>query len=219
MGSPYRTFIKVLLLGLFFLVVLTPFWLMKDNLQTFSGSDLLFLIHRFLGLMAFSLIFTQIIMGSGRPILSRFFPSGQILKKHMLLGKLAFALALSHPILLFATILTEQNLSYITPFITGDSLLFYLLGVLAAILMIVSVCAAIFRLQIGPKWIYLHRLNYLIFWLIFFHSTNLGLELHSDFAQNLYWGYAIIVVILTLNKLYLWIKHTKQTPASLESSP
>lgn len=193
----------------YFAILLFPILLLKDNLTVSTKSDVLFLIHRALGLFAFSLIFLQIILGSSRALLSKIFVPSAILKTHMSLGKFAFVLSLLHPTLLFATYFTQHNLNLVTAYFHGITFFYYLLGVFALILLIVSLTAAIFRFVIGSRWIYLHRINYLIFWLIFFHSIRLGEDTQTDLAKAMYLVYGTTVGALTLRKIYIWLTYKK----------
>lgn len=202
-----------ILFYLFNLIVLAlPLYLIKETLQFNNSSELLFLLHRIFGLYAFSLIFLQIILGSGRPILAHLFPSYAIINFHQSSGKIAFLFAFLHPILLLSTYFTESNLGYVTSFLAGDMSVYFWTGVIAYFALFVSVGAAIFRRYIGPNWVYFHRLNYLIFWLIFFHSFQFGLDVHSDLGQGMYLVYGTIVGALTLRKFFapkLFTPHIK----------
>lgn len=198
-----KPFVQFCLISTLFVVLILPIFLLEGGFSFTKNSDLLFLIHRILGIYAFSLIFIQIILGSLRDVLNKFFPNNKLLKFHMGFGKIAFLLSILHPSLLFATYFTEKNLSYIWPFLEGESVIYFSFGVLALVALIISVSAAIFRLKIGPRWIYLHRLNYLIFWLVFFHSAKLGVDIHSDLAAWMYRIYGAIIAVLTARRIYL----------------
>lgn len=198
-----KPFFQLLLLLTLLIILILPIFLTAGGFSFTNSSEFLFLIHRLLGIYAFSLIFIQIILGSLRDVLNKFFPSNKILKFHMSTGKIAFLFSVLHPSLLLATYFTEKNLSYLFPFLEGESVIYFSFGILALVAMFISVLAAIFRLRIGPKWIYLHRLNYLIFWLVFFHSAKLGVDVHSDLAAWMYRIYGAIVAVLTARRIYL----------------
>lgn len=207
--------IKSLLIFLAALVIILPLYLTKNSLSFSTPTEALFSTHKLLGLFAFSLIFLQIVMGSGRQILGKVFNQATVLKTHIKTGHLAFCAAILHPILLYSTYLTEKNLSIPNSFQSGESIIYYYMGVLAWTLLFISVLAAIFRFKIGPKWIYLHRINYLIFWLAFFHSLKIGLDTQTLQAQIIYIIYGSIVAALTLRKIVISLKimQTKNTQA------
>lgn len=203
--------LKISSLFLLGLVLLFPLYLIKDSLSFADSSDLLFLLHRILGLYAFSIIFIQIILGSGRSLLGKIFSPSLVLKTHMNTGKLALLLVLLHPTLLYLTFFTKGDLSYVTAFMQGESLLYFAMGVTALILILISGFVAIYRLSIGPKWVYIHRINYLIFWLIFIHSFKLGVDVQNTPSQMIYLLYGTVVGALTIRKIFLWVQR-KNTP-------
>jgi hypothetical protein len=198
-----KSVFKILLIFAYFIILVLPLYFIHPNWSTSSTTEVLFLWHRIIGLYAFSLIFLQIIVGSGRTLLNRIFPAGSVLRFHMTQGKIAFLLALLHPALLFATYITENNLEYVYGFMGGEATLYFYLGVTALSAMFVSVFAAIFRAMIGPKWIILHRINYLIFWLVFFHSFKLGVDVQTPTTNFIYMLYGAIVAMLTARKVFI----------------
>lgn len=200
-NSKRRRLAQAIILTLLTLVLLSPVILISPNLYFQKGADILFLVHRLFGLYAFSLIFVALVMGSEILFLDRIFTPGTAFRTHQLIGKVAFTLALLHPVFLYSTYFLENNLSYILPFQTGTNFFFYFLGVMALALLILTVSFALLRFTIGPRWLSIHRLNYFIFWLIFFHSLNLGVDLQTKDAQLLYITYGIVVGILTVRRI------------------
>ncbi len=195
-----RLLAKVIILNLLLLILLIPIILLNQNIIFRKTADILFFIHRGLGLYAFSLIFIAIVLGSAMNIVDRFFPADKVFGLHKLVGKLAFTLVILHPIFLYSTYLVEGNLNYVLPFQEGSGIIYFSLGILALLLLTISVGAALLRFKIGIKWLYIHRLNYLIFWLIFFHSLNLGIDTQTSFAKSIYIAYGTVVAILTIRK-------------------
>lgn len=195
-------------------VLLFPIYLLWGNFTlTNIQADNLFLIHRIAGLYAFSLIFLQTVIGSTRVPLSQYFPPAKVLSFHMGSGKIAFLLALLHPALLYATYLFTSDFSYIDPFLAGEGAFYFNLGITAVLILILTVVAALMRAKIGPRWVTLHRLNYLVFWLIFFHSRNLGVDTHTQTAEIVFTIYAVIVAGVSLRKGFLFIRQTAATKA------
>ena len=161
---------------------------------------MLFLIHRFFGLYAFSLIVVQEILGSGRQLVSKLFDSEKVINVHMIEGRIAFTCAVLHPTLLFSTYLVTHNLFYIKPFITPMNQFYVALGALGFTLLCLTVSAAIFSNLYGPRWINIHRLNYLVFWIIFIHSINIGVDVKTPIAYYVYFLYGVIVASLTIRR-------------------
>ncbi len=151
-------------------------------------NDYIFLIHRILGLSAFALIFIQIILGSLRINL----------KIHMKIGKVALILAILHPALLIGT--------NVSPFKEGFNQFYFSLGLIGLFLILLTAGAALLGTKVGPIWRYLHRLNYVLFWVIFFHSINLGIDTQSSIVKYIYYSGGIIVGLLTLFKIYSFAK-------------
>lgn len=193
-----------LILISFFIVLSAPVILLSQDLTIRKSADFLFFLQRASGLYSFSLIFIAIIMGSAMNVVDRFFPADKVFSFHKIVGKTAFVLAILHPVFLYGTYFLVGNLSYILPFQQGSSIIYYSLGILALLLLIVTVAAALARFRIGIKWLYIHRLNYLIFWLIFFHGLNLGVDTQTSFARFLFITYGVIVAILTIRKILIY---------------
>lgn len=192
------------LLLLFLVFILSaPIVLLKSQLNIRNSTDVLFFLQRASGLYAFSLIFIAIIMGSAMNVVDRFFPADKVFSIHKIVGKSAFTLAIFHPIFLYSTYLLEHNLNYVLPFLEGSSIIYFYLGILALLLLTVSVGAALARFKIGIKWLYIHRINYLIFWLIFFHGLNLGVDTQTSYARSIFITYGIVVAILTIRKFLI----------------
>lgn len=193
----------LLLLSLVF-ILLAPIFLLNSQLNIRNATDVIFFLQRASGLYAFSLIFIAIIMGSAMNVVDRFFPADKVFSFHKIVGKTAFVLAILHPVFLYSTYFLAGNLSYILPFQQGSNIIYYSLGILALLLLIVTVAAALARFRIGIKWLYIHRLNYLIFWLIFFHGLNLGVDTQTSFARFLFITYGVVVAILTIRKILIY---------------
>lgn len=193
----------LLLLSLVF-ILLAPIFLLKSQLNIRNATDVIFFLQRASGLYAFSLIFIAIIMGSAMNVVDRFFPADKVFSFHKIVGKTAFVLAILHPVFLYSTYLPDKNLNYILPFQGGINLFYLSLGIIALILLTLTVSVALLRFRIGLKWLYIHRLNYLIFWLIFFHGLNLGVDTQTSFARFLFITYGVVVAILTIRKILIY---------------
>ena len=196
------------------LLLSIPFVLLQDNLRALVNTplttqELLFLLQRAAGLFAFTLIFIQIVLGSGRDLLSQIYPASDIIKIHRLIGKIAFALVLAHPLLIIIT----PNLFF--TFWQQDSLAISL-GITALVLILITVPTAIWAANIGLSWIKIHRLNYLVFALIIIHSRRIGVDTGGSL---IYWWYISLGVIaagLFARKLWLWFNKGNTTTPPLD---
>lgn len=205
MINPYvRLLAKTIILVFLFFVMIAPIILINQDLNFKKTSDLLFFIHRGLGLYAFSLVFLTLVMGSTITLLDRLFTPGKAFLFHQVIASLGFSLSILHPILLLSTYISEGNLGYILPFVTGTNLFYFFLGGFALLLLILTVTSALLRFKLGPKWLFIHRFNYLIFWLVFFHGLNLGVDTQTSFARLLYLTYGAIVGIVTIRRLLIY---------------
>lgn len=183
-----------------------PIYLLRHSFIYLGTADLLFLIHRILGLYAFSLIVVQEILGSGRQLVSKLFPSEKVINVHMFEGKVIFILVLLHPTLLLGSYLAQHML--VQPFLIGTNQFYLTLGALGFVLLCLTVSAAVFSNWYGPRWINIHRINYLVFWIIFIHSISIGVDVQLPIAHYVYYFYGTIVALLTIRRAYilLWKK-------------
>ncbi len=199
-----KSFIKVFILIFLLFILIVPIILINQELSFKKTADLLFFIHRGLGLYAFSLIFLALVMGSTITLLDRLFTPGKAFVIHQVIASSGFTLAILHPVFLFSTYLLEGNLSYVIPFLSGINLFYFLLGIFALLLLILTVTSALLRFRLGPQWLFIHRLNYLVFWLIFFHGLNLGTDTQTYFARIIFLAYGLIVSAITIRRLLVY---------------
>lgn len=197
-----KKLIQICLIVLSCAILVLPFYLVTQNLSVRNAADFLFLLSRLFGLLAFSLIFLQIVIGSGRFFLNSLFPAGMLLKAHMTIGKIAFGLVILHPLLLLSTHFIPHRVDYLTGYFVTGNLFFLLLGITALTLLCITVSAALLRFKIGPKWINLHRLNYVVFWLIFVHGINIGFDTQSSFVRIIYFLFGTVVALLIFNRIF-----------------
>lgn len=196
-----KLFIKVIIFIFFLFVLSVPIILINQDLSFKKTADLLFFIHRGLGLYAFSLIFLALVMGSSITLLDRLFTPGRTFIVHQVIASLGFALAILHPASLLSTYISEGNLSYVIPFLSGINLFYFLLGISALLLLTLTVASALLRFRLGPRWLFIHRFNYLVFWLVFFHSFYLGVDTETNFARVIFLTYGVIVAAVTIRRI------------------
>lgn len=140
------------------------------------------------GLLAFTLIWLQIMIGTFMRHLLRVFPG--IFRFHRFEGILALTFSLLHPGLLFFSLGWDY---FKFEFITPEQRLFLVLGYLAVTILLTTVTTALLYRHplLIRNWRWVHRLNYLVLPLIFFHSKNLGGDLQSQPLSGLWWFYLI----------------------------
>lgn len=182
---------------------------LSDNIMT------TFSFFRLVGLLAFTTLAFQISTGAFRSILNKIFNPIKLYKFHNVTGGIAFLLALTHPILFIIAnyMIKTLDFSYFIPlYITND---FYRtalsFGPTALYLLFLSVGAAVLRKKI-KNWIWFHRLNFIIFILVFIHSFNVGTDLAKYAFLKAIWILLFIIVIFgLLYKIKLMIKNRKRT--------
>ncbi len=161
-----------------------------------NARDIVYALLRLAALLAFSLIFIQITSQTFKKIWRLFFNPAKLQKFHEWSGRIAFTLALSHPILLAAAGFFPVGKVFIPQIFSQFAYERTMaLGTLALYALIISVGAALMRKKIPRLWWSLHMFNYLVFYLILLHSLRLGSELQSGVLRYIWLVYALIALI------------------------
>ncbi len=158
---------------------------------------------RLFALVGFVLMFYQFILGIRLPLLEKVFPRATNLKRHRMLGKVAFVLILLHAVMM---------LSY--DYATFGQLLFEryrVIGMIAAACLVVGVVAAWFfkPLKLPTKaWRTLHLLGYVVFPLGFYHANSLGTEVITGewTVQRPFTLFLIIYAVLLLYRIAIAVR-------------
>lgn len=163
--------------------------------------------QRLIGLILFSLIFTQVVLGSQ---LSSWIEklTGKIFRFHIVEGVVSYILMIAHPIL------GSLNGVSLIPIFTRNELL-YNLGRFGFMLFTIGVFAGLYRSQpfIIRHWKKFHMLNYVAFFLIAVHSYYVGSDTQSFPFIVLWWIATITVSIIVILKL----KNLLLKPSSLHN--
>ncbi len=196
------------------LVSLGPLTILKNTpLELLSGNRILLVnfIQRILGLLAFTMIFVQVILGSFMQMWTERL-GGWIFKFHIIEGLTVYILILLHPTMfVFLNYLAGHGFD---PFYVFTNICFlcnpkieyfYTLGRVSFWLLNVTVFAALFRTStpfMRLHWRKFHVLNYLVFLLVGLHGFFVG----TDFRSFPFFGfavvaYAIILYIVVFKKL------------------
>ncbi len=163
---------KYLLIAVYIAVLAIP---VITWIRGFNATDKLHLFMHSLGLLAFTLLFCQLVIGAFMNYLRPVFGS-KILRWHIVQGTVAFCLAWLHPIM-YAILVGLRPLlllfSWTTPY--------YFLGLVGLILLTIAVTAGALRTQtwLAKYWRWIHRLNYLTLAAIYLHSLNVGTDTHT----------------------------------------
>ncbi|MBI4039290.1 hypothetical protein HY388_00490 [Candidatus Daviesbacteria bacterium] len=200
-----------------FILLVVPLILINQNTPilsffAYSNQEQVFFLQRATGLYGFTLIFLQIVLGSGRTWLSQFFPSSKVITWHKTIGKIALLAIISHPFLAFFIP------SFLPEFFQNNPLGF-LAGTAAFALIMATVFSALLAAKIGPAWIKIHRFNYLVFVLILFHSWQIGADTHNSLAILWQATLGLVVGFLFAKKLLGWMRKPLVQSVSKESNP
>lgn len=162
-------------------------------------------LQRIVGLLAFSLIFSQIVIGS---IMNRLIEKFGVwvFKLHVIEGIFTYLLVLTHPILF--VLLNWKLKGTIDPFYVFTDVcvicktnldLFYTFGRVSFWLVTLAVTAGLLRTEpwLRKNWRKFHYLNYLAFFLIAIHSYFVGSDVQSKpFIYFYYFSISIVAVVL-----------------------
>ncbi|MBI3980851.1 hypothetical protein HY345_02535 [Candidatus Microgenomates bacterium] len=179
----------------------------KSFVSSFSDVDsLIYLLLRFFALYGIIFLFIQVLLGSFVLNFRQIF-GPKILQFHIIQGILTYLIITLHPTMFFVfnfnTQGWEKALAMILPSFT-NRLDFYLnFGKLAIVLLNISVFAGLLRKvpALIPHWRKLHRLNYVVFALIIYHSWNIGQDTRLVPFVYLYPVFLTGLVAAIINKI------------------
>lgn len=175
---------------------------------TFSDSILLInLFQRVLGLLAFCLLFSQIMLGA---FMGRWLQvlGAKAFRWHTTEGIATYLIILSHP---FAQVLLDFKaggfLASLLTLFPGKDLNLNL-GKVALLLLTLGVIAGYFRTRplFRRNWRKFHVVNYIAFLFIALHSRNLGTDARTPPFVWIYWIAVIAVCLTLIYKLKLKLK-------------
>ena len=159
-------------------------------------------VQRIVGLLAFTLLFVQIILGSFMEKLIEKL-GGWIFKFHVTEGVIAYLLILVHPLLF-----TFDPFYVFFGFSSQGAEFYYSFGRSAFWLVTVAVIAGLLRTQpwLQNNWRKFHILNYVAFFLIWFHSFKVGTDI-GTFPFSFFHGPALVIVSsIVLYRLFSYFK-------------
>ena len=172
---------KAALPALAVLLLAVPFIAM--GLDGFDRPPASLITLRTLALVAFTLLFIDVVVGAFRPLFTRVYKARPLQRAHAVIGGSAFVLALGHGILML-------NLG-----ITGYPWQVKI-GLVVLALLFVVIATALNRKRLRLVWRWIHRLNYVLFGLIIGHAFALGYNLATQpFMKVIFLVYAAVAAI------------------------
>lgn len=191
---------------------LGPITVFKDtpwSMAIGKHSILINFFQRIVALLAFAMIFFQIVLGSFMPRFIEKF-GGWVFKFHLSEGILAYALILTHPIIFLIYNYFSRHI--IDPFYIFTDFcllcrepqeLFYTFGRIAFWLVSIAVLAGIVRAQPWWKkhWRKFHILNYFVFFFVAIHSWFAGSDVIFPPFVYFFWVAVTLVSLISVYKL------------------
>ncbi len=192
-----RSLFKYGLVALWLIVIVTPpfIFLLAHGTEAFANLATAF---PFFGLIAFTLIWSQIMLGAFMRPLEQLYP--KIFPLHIIQGLTALIFAFIHPLLLTLVYWPHLLDVFHYDFVSPNLVPFVYLGEAGLILLICGVLAGLLRRwpPIQRYWHWLHLVNYLVFFLIFFHSWNVGGDLQTQPVLKGLWIFFFGTVLIGL---------------------
>ena len=202
----YLVWIIILSVGPITVIKNTPLELLSTN-----RIILVNFIQRILALTAFTMLFTQIVLGS---FMHKWIEKlgAWVLRFHMWEGLTAYVLVILHPLMFFLFnyfIYRSRDIFYI--FVDVCILCkppieyFYSLGRLSFWLLSLAIAAALLRTAtpfLRLHWRKFHALNYLTFLLVWIHSLGVGSDIGARPFSFFHAPALIVVTAILVFKLY-----------------
>jgi predicted ferric reductase len=198
---------KSLFYAVWLALIAIPFitFALNTDLNAVISNKVLLLnsLQRVSGMMAFTLIFAQIVLGSFMDRWVQIFGAFAY-RLHVLEGLTAYFFILIHP--LFQLLITYEISATISevvrsliPSLASSQEVYLTLGKTGFLIATVTFLAGYFRTYplLRRNWRILHMLNYLLFYFIFFHSGGVGSDVanlpFSLFRWSAFFGISVLI--------------------------
>jgi len=207
---------QIVFYSVYILLLLVPVFSLGQTitLNNFFTNKLVFLnvIQRWMGMTAFILIFSQIVIGSQMDKLVQII-GAQALRHHILEGISVWFLIMIHP-LFEGTIVYEISgriidaLSVYLPLFRNSREIYIAFGIITFILINTTVFAGYFRTMpfLRVNWRKFHILNYFAFYFLLLHA-RIGSDLTIFPFSWVYWIEAVSVSIIVVDKIVILFRH------------
>lgn len=194
-----RAWLRVLVVALFLAALVYPvyeFFSLRGGVTFLRGMDYRsanLALFPLLGLLAFSLVWAQVIIGSAQSVLRKVFPN--IIAWHRRQGVFVLLFALLHPTMRYIG-LGFGVAAYFQHFNAGvapSKILFLWFGYVQLFLMLITAGAALLRRApwLVRRWHAIHYANYGVFVLVWLHSWFLGTDVQSTGLRYLWIFFAV----------------------------
>lgn len=196
-----RTWLKIVLPILYVIILFIPgyiFFSSRGGLGFLEDSDFhtfASLMFPFFGLLAFTLVWMQTMIGMNMALFTKVFP--KMLSFHRTQGLFALLFATTHALAIPYVFTVQQYIGY--KFLAPEMRIFAYFGAIAFFLILLTVTVALFRRsrRLRPIWKYIHFLNYAVFLLVLVHSRNLGSDVVGTPLEHL-WNFFLLTFLVSL---------------------
>lgn len=166
------------------------------------------LLFPLLGLYAFTFVTWQVLLATNLWWLRKLWPN--VIRYHRFQGSFALLFALLHP----AFIVAGFGLSNYLHFrYTAPALHWWLAPAYAGLTIMIATVLTAHLAWIGkdlPWWRKLHRLNYLVFALVWLHSWFIGSDMKTPLLQAMWVAYALAVIASTVGRYYPALRNLRR---------
>ena len=189
-----------LLLAVYLGALYAPWYFFWDNRGGFAPGDIsATTIFPLLGLYAFTFVTFQVLIATNLRWLQKLWPG--IIRFHRTQGVFALLFALLHPLFILVGFGLASAIA--KEYVSQDLAFWVIPGITALSILLFTVGTAVYAWNIGKLWWWrkLHRLNYLIFIMVWVHSFNIGSDLQTPELRRLWVVYLIAVIVSVIGML------------------
>ncbi|OGY28142.1 MAG: hypothetical protein A3F33_01660 [Candidatus Woykebacteria bacterium RIFCSPHIGHO2_12_FULL_43_10] len=226
-----RRALQLIVISIFVISFVIPIstWFNTSGLtlvsQKLTFEQTLLLTFPLLGLLGFSLVWTQIMFGALLELLSRLFSRSSLLKFHIFEGIFSIFVIFLHPTLMYLAQVMRFGISFKIfdyNFLDPERKIYIWFGILGFGLYLCGVGAALLRNHplLLKHWRKIHFFQYGVFVLILFHSQSIGSHTQETPMKILYWFYAATFILaLVYRRVYLAYRFQKQAQITRSATP
>ncbi len=168
-------------------------------LDGLSGRPLLQVLFPLVGLYAFTFVTAQVLITTNLRWLTLLWPG--VIHYHRAQGIFALVFALAHPLFILAGfgVATFLATGFVRPALAGWLIPAY--TALALLLLTVTTALLAWSGRRLTWWRTVHRLNYLVFALVWIHSWFIGTDTHTGLVRTVWLVYLAVVVASTAGRI------------------
>lgn len=218
---PHIRFFRLVLPFVWLVILILPgyvFFSSRAGLAFLEGADFGSASRRLfplVGLYAFTLVWSQVVLGSGMNLWRKVYP--KIEGYHRKQGVFTLLFAITHPTLLLIGV--GPTAYFTRTYVAPELMLFVWFGYVQLFLLILTALAALLRKKIAwlrARWRVIHVLNYLVFILVWFHSWFLGSDVQPTNLKYLWWFFGATAIVTTCYRI-ADVRRRKSQPSEMQA--